>query len=546
MSTRSQTSLPVSIQVAIAPITKRAVVSLAVALGFLATGATGNVDTRPSSFRPDKWTVKVFGSAAPGSGVVISADNTDRTCIVLTAGHVLKGTSIDDEPYAVTASGRRLAIKRIRHLDPLDLAEVGLADCELSPALQATGVHPGGKVWVAGFPQESNQIWIRTGPSEAGGSSPNARAGGYAIFHGAPTRTGISGGGLYDSQGLLIGIHGEADTTTTKSGKSYKSGIGLAIPIQFLVSKLTSRSMTADHQHQWGREEEVSAQNRLLRLAWLESSKHHQEALALAGKLINAQPTDPRPRIRRAGILMTVSRYDEALVDYNVLIRQDPGHPSLHINRGNALMGLKRYAEALLDYDRALAIEPKLGWGHLNRAKALIVLGRTDEAATSLNRALSLAPSDRAALLERAVLRQRLGQLKAAQSDLDALIEMQPDHVDAYARRGQIRGERGDLQGSLEDMTTAVSLQPEEVVHRLNRGVTLARLKRWDEAEQELQHVLSRSGKSPELLANLAEVVYLRGRHAEACRLAEKATKLGFQWTTGHWDPDFRNHCNRV
>lgn len=508
-----------------------AVAALALCGSVLVPPASG-AEPRPEGFDPSRWTLKVFGAAAPGSGVVV--ESGPGRCLALTAGHVIKGTSLEDEPHARLADGRRLSITAIRDLAPLDLAELELAGCTAATPPLARTPHPGGTVWAAGFPQEANSLWVRSGPSESQGSTPEARQGGYAIFHGAQTRIGISGGGVYNAMGQLIGIHGEADTTTTRSGRSYKSGIGLAIPISFWLNR----------QSQAGRE--PGLQDGLLRLAWLESARKRQEALALATQLIQANPDDPRPRIRRAGLWLAEAKYTEALADYNTLLNQSPGQASLLINRGNALSGLGRRAEALDDYDRAIAAAPTLSWGHLNRAKALLALGRIEEAVSSLDRALALNPNDRAVRSERAALRHRLGQRREALKDLDLLLTQQPDDAEAMARRGLIRGELGDLRGSIDDLTAAIDLQPDEPSHRLNRGVTLARLKQWDAAETELRQVLRMTGNSPELLANLGEVVYMRGRGAEGCALARQAMGLGFRWSQGEWHPLYREACSSL
>jgi tetratricopeptide (TPR) repeat protein len=495
---------------------------------------------KPQDFNPSRWTIKVFGSAAPGSGVIVESNASG--CLALTAAHVVSGTTVEEKPYTQLTNGRRFAITAIRLLPPLDLAELELQDCAIKSTTIAQSRHRGGTVMVAGFPQESTSLWIRSGPSEAQGTTPAARNGGYAILHAAQTQTGISGGGLYDSAGRLIGIHGEADITVTGSGKSYKSGVGLAIPISFWLELRTPNHSQNQHPDPQS-DPESTLQNKLLRLAWLESAKRRSDALSLATSIIIDNPDDPRARIKRAGLYMSERKFADALNDYNILIGRNPGNASLRINRGNALLALGRPSEALSDYDQALFVEPRLAWGYLNRAKVMLQLDRTREAAKDIERALQLAPGDPAALSERASLRQRLGQLLEASHDLTLLLAQRPDDAEILARRGLIRGELGDYAGSIDDLTDAIRLQPDKPEHLLNRGVTLARMKRLEAAEQDLRQVMHTYGDSPLLLANLGEVIYLNGRQQEACSLALKAERLGFQWSHGQWDMGYLGAC---
>lgn len=485
---------------------------------------------------PQAWTVKVVGAAAPGSGVVVRSDAAG--CLILTAGHVLKGTSLEDQPYVLFADGHKQQILLLHDLKPLDLMELTVPACKAVPATISRAPHLGGPIWVAGYPQESERFWLRSGPSEAQGTSPTSRPGGYAIFHGAPTRVGISGGGVYNAEGELIGIHGEADITTTRSGQSYKSGIGLAIPISFWPGSFGQ----ADQRAQASRPA-MAVENDLLQVAWLESMKRQPDALVILDRIISQNPRETRARIRRAAIYMALRRYRDALADYDLLIQDAPADAPLLINRGNALLALGRAQEALATYDQALALKPGLVWGQVNRAKALLSLGRDPDAMASLNAALQLSPADPAALRERAELRIRKGQLSAARSDLDLLLLNQPSNAEALSRRGLVRGELADLRGSVDDLSAAVELQPDEPSHRVNRGVSLARLRLWSDAESDLRQALVKLNDDPRLLANLGEVVFAQGRRQEGCTLARQALARGFSWQEGQWNEDYKKQC---
>jgi tetratricopeptide (TPR) repeat protein len=490
----------------------------------------------PNGFHPERWTVKVRAAGAAGSGVVVKSDQV--SCLILTAGHVVSSASIADHPYIILPRGDHLPIQQIRMLQPLDLAELRLSACGMEAATVVNSPHQGGQVWIAGYPQESSQFWIRSGPSEAQGASKTARPGGYALFHGASSRTGLSGAGVYNSSGELIGIHGEADIIQTASGASFKSGIGLAIPIDFWSSSVGDSTSVDQYNPQKRRLEDG-----LMKAAWLESMGRSDEALIELEVLIRYLPADERPHIRRGGLLLSKQRYSEALDEYLFLERS--GHDgSIHqINRGNALFGLGRFAEALKIYTAALAHQPRLPWGHLNRAKALMAMGKFTEASASLDEALRLAPMDPAALWERSGLLLRKNMPNQALIDLNRLINNFPLNAAALERRGVVRGELGDLPGSVDDLTAAINLEPNNINALINRGVTLSRMRAWSEAEKDLNTALTRRPDDSMLMANLGEVIFLSGRQHEGCALAGKAVKQGFNWTQGVWNQDYRRRC---
>jgi len=481
---------------------------------------------------PRPWTVKVFGASAPGSGVVVRSSSGGA--LVLTAGHVLEGTSIDDHPTVVLPDGKELPVLSIRFVEKLDLAEIRVPWPNAPFPILSVEPHAGGTVWLGGYPQDSQKFWLRRGPSDEQGRSVTARPGGYALFHGVSSTIGLSGAGLYNQRGELIAIHGEADVLRTASGKVFKSGVGLGIPIMF-----------------WNRSEAENQtdpaiaplQDQLLQVSWLESMGRFDSALELLVQLMQQYPDDRRVQQRRVVVLLSQRNYQKAFEALEDLLRKSPEDVALLINRGNALLGLQRPLMALESYEVALAREPRLVWGHVNKAKALQALGHWEDAKISLNRAVMLAPRDPAALRERAAVFHHLGLHREALVDLDHLVELRGGDPEALSRRGLLRGELGDLSGSVEDLTAVIELQPDEPLHRLNRGASLARLQRWREASADFQIAIQRLPRHPVLLANLGEALYALGDGVKACGYAQQATRAGVDWEKGQWGKAYRNQC---
>jgi hypothetical protein len=159
-------------------------------------------------------TVKVLGSGTPGSGVLIGKNGSSYT--VLTAGHVIEGTSIHEEPEVMTFDGKRHAITKVRRGACLDIAEIVFTSTDSYPVAkyQKERVKVGEPFVVAGFSSGSFKVGLDREVIGISGNEPTDAPGGYTLaYPSINSRVGWSGGGLYSSKGELIGIHGRAQTS---------------------------------------------------------------------------------------------------------------------------------------------------------------------------------------------------------------------------------------------------------------------------------------------------------------------------------------------
>jgi hypothetical protein len=154
-----------------------------------------------------------------GSGVIISKKNGKY--IIATNCHVIKkGGSYDIETYVnrtyrITISNPLSFCHPVSNPQQVDLAFLQIPDDYNYPiATPATGtLRPGQKVIVAGFPAKDGTttkrvIEFRSG--EITRINPESPIRGYGLVHSAQTFQGMSGGGIFNEQGQLIAISGEA------------------------------------------------------------------------------------------------------------------------------------------------------------------------------------------------------------------------------------------------------------------------------------------------------------------------------------------------
>ena len=158
-------------------------------------------------------TVMIGGLDGKGSGVIIAKDGNTYT--VLTAHHVVKkaGYGIYE---LITHDGQKYQMEnKAQIVGKLDLALVRFTSSKnypLAKIADSRTVKEGATVYYAGFPAETtnqprNYRFIR---ADITGRSQNQE--GYELSYNGSALPGMSGGPVLNEEGLLIAIHGKAET----------------------------------------------------------------------------------------------------------------------------------------------------------------------------------------------------------------------------------------------------------------------------------------------------------------------------------------------
>jgi S1-C subfamily serine protease len=204
-------------------------------------------------------TVKIeFSTGSSGSGVLISRKGNIFS--VLTCKHVVASNS----SFAiVTSDGKRhsaqpRAIKLVNR--QLDLAVVEFSSSN-SYAIATSGdsaqIRAGEIVYIAGFPKRTGvrqDSFFLFNEGKINSNNSTALKNGYALVYNVSTLPGMSGGPVLDSQGNLVGIHGQgdqADDVTVLLQSSdvnpnivVKSGFNYGIPINIFRKHATSMGIS--------------------------------------------------------------------------------------------------------------------------------------------------------------------------------------------------------------------------------------------------------------------------------------------------------------
>lgn len=212
------------------------------------------------------------------------------------------------------------------------------------------------------------------------------------------------------------------------------------------------------------------------RMAWDHADRWCQTALA-------ADPNCSEALTLLAIMAAHSGQLQSAEQLFGQIARLDPANPYAISNHGNALNEMGHYAEAVQRYDQAILLRPDYPEALSNRASALNALARHTEALASATQAKALQPDLTSAHFNLALAHIGLGQPAAAIDCFNEVITLDPGHALAWADRGAAHlAGMNDPQRALPDLERAIALSPDLPEARLNHGIALHKLQRFDEA----------------------------------------------------------------
>lgn len=455
-----------------------------------ATTAAGVV-AHPNILRA---TVKISNSFSGGSGVIVRRDN--QSYYVLTAAHVADCALPNREELLVTTSDNKSHIVKPEDIScpqPLTSLSQSLIQCEeskiksepwgidlavisfLSSDQYASASRtkdidkPGITVFIGGYPKESSQLTVVK--SEGGAlvppKSPASTCQGYGLRYIAATQDGMSGGGVWNENGELVGIHGyrliNRNNNLALARGSYSSGIPIGYwkdmdqPYKVIGIKLIKNSPIQQDNNP---ADLISQAQNILNRSWTNGSPTIaalSEAATLIQKARSIDQSQPAYPAMEAQIFINIFKQigdsrllDQALTLSNLAIRQSrnyrPSYEGLyekiraevHALRGN-------YAKAIIDVDTRLKMRPNDTSALKDKAQYLFALSDFRGAYQAINQAISLDPDDPAALVDRGLILARAGMTLDACSDWNTAIrkaELQSSRLGAFERDAETERQR--------------------------------------------------------------------------------------------------------
>jgi S1-C subfamily serine protease/lipoprotein NlpI len=374
--------------------------------------------------------VSIETKSGQGSGVIIK--HTGNIYTILTAAHVvndlrsspLRITTPDRQQYTSSPIAVKIAPNR------LDLATISFQSDRNYPVAElgnSDTVAKGQSIFAAGFQGSS----LKFHPGTVVAISHQSQDSGYGLAIGsADIFPGMSGGGLFNQAGILIGINGKSvgaiDLATSQQDtpNNVKPVSGLAIPINTFAQV---------------------------------ASKLNVEISPNVPAPTAAQPTADDFFIT-AGNKAQKGDYRAAIADYDRALAMNPQFGEVYFRRGIARSLIKDWRGSEADYTQAIALKPGYAEVYLHRGSVRNTLSNWHGAKSDFDLALSLNPRNLSAYIGRGVALCELNDCKGGLQDYNQAIALNPSYAEAYSRRGFAYYRSGNRQSALDNYIAAAEL----------------------------------------------------------------------------------------
>ncbi len=374
--------------------------------------------------------VSIETSAGQGSGVIVK--HVGNTYTILTAAHVVNNlrsspltiTTPDLQPHPIDPSQVKLAD------NSLDLASITFQSDRNYTVAQLGDSRPvtrGQRIFVAGF--QAKSLKFAPGTIVAIGHQPHAH--GYGIVLGSATiLPGMSGGGLFDTAGSLIGINGRSVGTTTANatpnryGERVKPVSGLAIPINTFTQIASQLNVEIDSKPPAVASSPPTADDFFITAQEKSQAGDYQGAIADYNRALAIDPQFKEIYFRRGLARSLTKDWQGAEADYTRAIAIDPQHPEAYLHRGSIRNALSNWQGAKSDFDIAAILNPNISAIYVGRGVALCELRNCKSGLKDYDRAISLNPADADAYTRRAFAYHQLGNNRVAVENYIAAAEL--------------------------------------------------------------------------------------------------------------------------
>lgn len=219
-------------------------------------------------------------------------------------------------------------------------------------------------------------------------------------------------------------------------------------------------------------------------------------------QVINAKPYLAEPYFYRAVAKLSLEDYRGAEQDCSSAISRNPFMVNSYQVRGLARVYQENYTEAIDDFKAGLRLEP---YNTSLRHNLILCLFKSN-------------------------------QTREAILATDTLLASAPRYAPAMAMRSDLLWEQGDSTGALEWVNKAVELNKYDADMLHHRGVMLARMERYEEAEQDMDRSIYIDPGSPGAYITRAMVRYFRDDLNGALADYDMAVKIDPGNVTAHYN----------
>jgi S1-C subfamily serine protease/tetratricopeptide (TPR) repeat protein len=447
-----------------------------------------------------QMTVRIENSGGTGSGVIIARKG--NSYYVLTAKHVVEDEELNPprnftNHQIITADRTRQKVTSIVVTQGVDLAIVKF-DSKNNYPIARLGKYSQNNddlAFVGGFPDREDEInspiwqWqlnpgyiVSPEVSKIFTQNNSSFNNGYDMYYGSITHKGMSGGGVFDLEGNLIGIHGRAESTK----QEMKLGGSLGISINSLMGVLAELKISPKLLNKITKVN-PSVLNQLDSLSLRDATRTEtlrKRNLAIEAMrkniLIPEAGSDGKRWLVYGNQLTRILDFESANRAFDRAIAKGE---VLDGNYGKtlSLLMLRKYDQAQDSVAKAISLvsdRERENYYFLWKYQSVIFveLYKYEEAIRSIDLAIELAPNDPLLPIQKAQILSDSGKYSEAIALSDKIIE---DNKAAYAyySRGLIKFGSGDAKGAVVDLIQATKINPNFVESYAALGIAKATLK---------------------------------------------------------------------
>jgi tetratricopeptide (TPR) repeat protein len=321
-------------------------------------------------------TVRIVTDRDSASGTIIKQQGNEYH--VLTIAPKIKGNNIT----ILTPDGKRYSAQRSQQpslaIDAVILKFTSTNNYKTASIINIPFAQR--NIFIAGFPKATRTITspiYTLRPANIIDTRSNPK--GYGLAYNSSLLPGMEGGGIFDENGILIGIHGRLVSIRnlpdqTNGDVQFQSGSYVGISINtFLAAAQASGNDVYSTPLNTSTSTTVSE---------------------VDGIVQNAGNLNNNFRLAAAQQAYDAGQYRSAIQIYDEHIRKNPNDPLAYGGRGNAKFALGDKPGAIADFDRALQLDPKLVLILRNRAIAKAGVNDLNGAIVDIRQAINLQPQD--------------------------------------------------------------------------------------------------------------------------------------------------------
>jgi S1-C subfamily serine protease/tetratricopeptide (TPR) repeat protein len=468
------------------------------------TGYMAELDRKARSV-----TVRIEYDSGNGSGVIIAKEG--NTYYALTAKHVVKKIHSTLKLITPDQQIHEIIPNKINYLARTDMAVVKFTSSKTYDVAQIGDYRLRGKiVFAGGWPApkiiNSQQWQWQLNPGTFQGREgqgdgdvtlqlrdSKSFSNGYDIIYSSITYAGMSGGPIFDTDGRVIGIHGqtEGDRFENINGNSLGNSIGISI--QTFLRSTNQLGINSQKLHI---STNLSEENlgfadlkSLLELfhssyviprenasadQWIEygtqlfRTERYRDAVKAFEQAIIRRPSSINAYIGKSLAFANINRdYSAALEAINRAIELVPliDQPKFHYlwrMRSLALKKLKRYEEALVAINNAVVLDQHNILSLADKGYLLLTVKRYPEAIIVYNQIIAegekIGEEQKYfwAYVGRGEAKSLMNDKKGAIADFNIAININPEHTNSYGARGSTKLSMGDYEGAIADLNIAI------------------------------------------------------------------------------------------